>query len=256
VQSGLAPGEWRLLGWLEQQGIAYDYYSDAQLHSGTLPLESYRVLVLTVHPEYWSRQMYGRVKQWVAERGGKLLYLGGNGLNCEVVLEHDSIRCLSHVNSFRYGLGGSDDADPSRRYDSRMHRTLESEANLLGVATSDVGLMTAAPYRVLHAEHWALSGTGLRNGDTFGHVTLHERVPGGASGHETDKITAHSPAGIEHLAKGENPDGGGADLVYYRQPSGGEVFSVGSMTWIPALFTDAAVSRITRNVLARFLNGA
>ena len=28
--------------------------------------------------------MYFRLKTWVFERGGRLLYLGGNGLNCEV----------------------------------------------------------------------------------------------------------------------------------------------------------------------------
>ena len=252
VQSGLAPGEWRLLGWLEQEGFSYDYYADAQLHDGTLPLDAYRVLILTVHPEYWSRAMFVRVKEWVRERGGRLAYLGGNGLNCEVVLERDTMRCVSHVNSFRYGLGGSDDADPSRRYESRMQRTFEPEASMLGVATTDVGLMTAAPYRVLRAGHWAFDGTGLADGETFGHTTLHERVPGGASGHETDIITPSSPPNLEHLAKGENPNQGGADLVYYRHPSGGEVFSAGSMTWIPALFTDGAVARITRNVLARW----
>ena len=29
--------------------------------------------------------MYYKLKSWVFERGGKLMYLGGNGLNCEVV---------------------------------------------------------------------------------------------------------------------------------------------------------------------------
>ena len=253
VQSGLAPGEWRLLAWLEREGIGYDYYADAQLHDGTLPLDAYRVLILTVHPEYWSREMYLRVKQWVHERGGKLMYLGGNGLNCEVALEGDTMRCLSHVNSFRYGLGGSKDNDPEFIYDSRMHRTLESEATLLGVATTDAGLMTAAPYRVLRADHWVYAGTGLHDGDLFGERTLHERVPGGASGHETDKISRFSPGNVEHLAKGTNPDVGGADFVYYRHASGGEVFSAGSMTWIAALLADAAVSRITANALRRFL---
>jgi hypothetical protein len=31
------------------------------------------------------------------------------------------------------------------------------------------------------------------------------------------------------------------------------VFSVGSITWVSSLFSDAHVSRITRNVLERFL---
>ena len=28
--------------------------------------------------------MYDRLKSWVFERGGRLMYLGGNGLNCDV----------------------------------------------------------------------------------------------------------------------------------------------------------------------------
>jgi N,N-dimethylformamidase len=253
MQAGQAPGEWRLLAWLEREGFEYDYYADAHLHDGTLNLSAYKVLIVPLHPEYWTRHMYLRVKHWVHHEHGKLMYLGGNGLNCEVVLEGDSMRCLSHVNSFRYGLGGSRDENPEERYDSRLHRTLESEANLLGVASSDTGIMTAAPYRVLISPHWVFDGTGLKTGDLFGEQTLHERVPGGASGHETDKITAHSPANVEHLARGTNPGSGGADLVYYRHENGGEVFSVGSMTWIAALFPDDKISRITRNVLDRFL---
>ncbi len=83
-QSHLAPAEWRLLGWLEREGFGYDFYSESQLHNGTLDLDAYKVLVISVHPEYWSRQMYQRVKDWVHQRGGRFLYLGGNGLNCEV----------------------------------------------------------------------------------------------------------------------------------------------------------------------------
>jgi N,N-dimethylformamidase len=252
MQCGQASGEWRLLAWLEREGLNYDYYADAHLHDGSLQLNRYRTLILPLHPEYWTRDMYLRVKIWV-QNGGRLMYLGGNGLNCEVQLNDGTMRCLSHVNSLRFGLGGSVDGDPSIRYDSRMHRTLESEANLLGVACSDAGIMTAAPYRVLKPEHWAFDQTGLATGDLFGLVSLHERIPGGASGHETDKITMHSPDNVEHLAKGENPNGGGADLVYYQNENGGEVFSVGSMTWIACLFSDGAISRITLNVLQRFL---
>jgi hypothetical protein len=115
--------------------------------------------------------------------------------------------------------------------------------------------MTSAPYRVIDADHWAFAGTGLRAGDEFGRQTLHERVPGGASGHETDKRSASSPPGTLLLAKGANPDDGGAEVVYHEQPGGGAVFSVGSITWVSALFPDPAVSRITRNVIDRFLLG-
>src|SRR5262249_46383572 len=80
----VAPAEWRLLGWLEREGFTYDLYGETQFHHGILDLDAYRVLILSTHPEYWTRRMYDRAKAWVFQQGGKLLYLGGNGLNCEV----------------------------------------------------------------------------------------------------------------------------------------------------------------------------
>ena len=52
----LAPAEWRLLGWLEREGFDYDYYAETQLHFGQLDLDAYRVLIISTHPEYWSRR--------------------------------------------------------------------------------------------------------------------------------------------------------------------------------------------------------
>jgi hypothetical protein len=193
--------------------------------------------------------MYQRVKDWVFQRGGRLMYLGGNGLNCEVELYTDPplMRCLSQLRS----AGGAMVVDG---IESRFHRTFESEANLLGVVCTDAGIMTAAPYMVLDDSHWAFAGTGLRNGDTFGERSLHERIPGGASGHETDKMSPHSPANAQLLAKGLNPEEGGAEIVYHEPGGGGAVFSVGSITWPASVLLDESVSRITRNVLERMVS--
>lgn len=241
AQCGLVPAEWRLLGWLEREGFDYDYYADGQLQEGTLTLESYDVLVLGVHPEYWTREMFRRVEEWV-HRGGRLVYLGGNGLNCEVIIEGDRMHCLSF-----------DDAKPpNSKHESRMHRTYAPEARLLGIAFTHAGAMTAAAYRVLQPAHWAFEGTGLEEGDSFGRVSQHERVPGGASGHETDKVTPNSPKQVEIIARGENPEGGGAEMVVIKLGQG-SVFSTGSITWVTSLHVDESVSRITRNVLRRFL---
>src|SRR5207237_3889271 len=134
------------------------------------------------------------VKKWVFERGGKLMYLGGNGLNCEIVFSKDeSMRCLSHLHSLHGEMGGKA-GDGSIEYESRMHRTLESEANLLGVVCTETGIMTAAPYRVVDESHWVFEDTGLRNGDLFGRNTLHARIPGGSSAHEADKRSASDPS--------------------------------------------------------------
>ncbi|HET8627758.1 MAG TPA: N,N-dimethylformamidase beta subunit family domain-containing protein [Thermomicrobiales bacterium] len=252
----LAPAEWRLLGWLEREGFGYDLYADEQLHSGALDLDAYRILILSTHPEYWSRAMYRRVKEWVYERGGRLMYLGGNGLNCEIeYLDPATLRFKTHLASGGGELGMVDPDNPDIYYESRFHRAYESEANLLGVVTTDKGIMTAAPYRVADAGHWVFAGTGLRDGDLFGAASLHERCHGGASGHETDKMSPSSPPNAALLAKGVNPDEGGAEMVYYDLPNGGAVFSVGSITYPASLLVDERVSRVTANVLARFLAG-
>ena len=134
------------------------------------------------------------------------MYLGGNGLNCEVELLGDSMIVHNTKISSLYpaGMGGRE---------SRFARRHESEANLLGVVFDPRGIMTGAPYRVIEGSHWTYSGTGLRTGDHFGEKSLHMRCPGGASGHETDKISPSSPKNVTLLAKGLNPDEGGADMV-------------------------------------------
>src|SRR5262249_42731355 len=152
---------------LERQGHTYDLYSDYQLHDGTLNLDAYQVLILSVHPEYWSVEAYRAVKRWVFERGGRLMYLGGNGLNCavEVLDGGKAMRCS---NAWPDG------------YESRFHHRAESEANLLGVAFTDAGAMTSAPYEVLEPGHWVFAGTRLKRGDRFGTTILHQRYGDGA----------------------------------------------------------------------------
>ena len=252
----LAPAEWRLLGWLEREGFEYDFYADYQLHAGDLDLDAYRILIISTHPEYWSRAMYERVKEWVYRRGGRLMYLGGNGLNCEIeFLDDATMRFKTHLASGGGELGMADPENPDRYLESRFHRSVESEANLTGVVTTHAGIMTAAPYQVRDAGHWIFAGTGLREGDIFGVESQHERCHGGASGHETDKMTASSPPNAALLAKGTNPDDGGAEMVYYEVPEGGgAVFSVGSITYPSSLLVDTHISRITSNVITRFLS--
>ena len=106
---------------------------------------------------------------------------------------------------------------------------------------------------MIDPSHWALAGTGLSEGDLFGTESLDRRAPGGASGHETDKRTPSSPPGISLIAKGTNPDDGGAEMVHHRTPNGGEVFSVGSISYTCSIAVDDQISKVTRNVLERFL---
>jgi hypothetical protein len=254
-----APAEWRFLGWLEAEGYGYDLYADNQLHDGTLDLDAYDALVIHTHPEYWSREMYRRVKQWVFERGGRLAYLGGNGIDCEVdVVDGTRVRYLNRSRPMSMSDEEYDADTPRSRgedYETRFDRTYESGGTLLGVVTTLPGLMTAAPYEVRDPDHWAFEGTGLEEGDRFGTETLQERISGGASGQETDKLSRYAPEDARLLAKGTNPNDGGAEMVYYETESGGAVFSVGSITYPASLFVDDHTPTVTRNVLDRFTGG-
>jgi hypothetical protein len=243
----VAPTEWRLLGWLEREGFHADVYSETQLHWETLNLDDYRVLIIGTHPEYWSRAMYQRVKDWVFERGGRLIYLGGNGLNCEVEFT-DEQTCIYQNGDERLL------SDPDSSYESRFNLRNESEASLLGVVYDDRGIMTAAPYEVKEPNHWVFDGTSLEAGDLFGQRCQQQRIPGGASGHETDKMSASSPGNTQLLAEGKNPDEGGAQMVLHEPGEGGAVFSAGSICWPSSLLVDDAVSRITANVVRRFVH--
>jgi len=240
----LASAEWRLLAWLERENFPYDYYAESQLHSGVLDLNAYQVLIISTHPEYWSMNMYQKLKSWV-QGGGKLMYLGGNGINCEVEISNDGSAMI---------VKNGDARDvQARGLESRFHLTGESEAALLGVVFDDRGIMTSAPYQVTDETHWALQGTGLKNGDLFGKESLHRRCPGGASGHETDKVSKSSPRSVKVFAQGTNIDNGGADLITHDNEAGGCVFSAGSITWPSAILVDDHVSKITANVLTQFL---
>jgi hypothetical protein len=247
--SHLAAAEWRLLGWLEREGFDYDFYAETQLEDGTLDLSRYKMLIISTHPEYWTRRMYDTVKRWVFESGGKLMYLGGNGLNCEVEMLPDE-RVVCHNTSIKSlwpdGMGGAE---------SRMARRHESEANLLGVVFTPAGAMTAAPYRVVDGSHWIMQAAALKSGDVFGQKSIHMRCPGGASGHETDKVSReNSPKNARVIARGMNEENGGADMTIFETPAGGAVFSAGSICYPSSIVIDDGVSRVTAAVLRRFLD--
>src|SRR5687767_14431750 len=116
------------------------------------------------------------------------MYLGGNGINCEVEFTEDgaAMRCKTQLVGAPGSLAPLYPDDPTKGSESRFGRTVESEANVLGVVVTGTGIMAGAPYKVVDASHWIFAGTGLRNGDLCGTNSQRERCPGGASGHETD----------------------------------------------------------------------
>ena len=125
------------------------------------------------------------------------------------------------------------------------------ESSLLGIQYSATGYNTYGGYKVVNAYHWAFTNTGVANGDTIGKASYNK---GGASGWLTDKVSEYSPENIEILAKGTNPDFGGAELSIYKHSGGGYVFSAGSITFTGSLPVDNTISQVMKNILDKMLH--
>ena len=236
----LTASEAHLLRWLERKGHDYAMICDEDLHYNPNALQGRKVVILQVHPEYYSSEMLNQIATYQAS-GGNLMYLGANGIYWKVGMSDDEqIECRKDGDSHRFteGFGGL----------WRDHG--RSPVYFVGSHYSKPGFDTYHPYQVINANHWIYDGTGLKNGDLFGESSLNR---GKASGHETDKMTSETPDDFQLLAKGTNPNFGGAELLIRESPDQGMVFSVGSITYTGALPVDESVSKITENVLNRFL---
>src|SRR6185436_10159261 len=104
--------------------------------------------------------------------GGRLVYLGGNGINCEVEITPELGVIHHNTDLSAWVPGRSYEGGPGALIPSRFGRRVENEANLLGVSTTLTGMGTGAPFRVIDADHWTFEGTGLANGDLFGEESL------------------------------------------------------------------------------------
>ena len=235
----LAEAESYLLEWLESGKIECDSYADIDVHNDQSLLSKYKLLILHAHPEYWSQRMMEYLKEYL-DNGGNLMQLGGNGLHWKVVINTElNILEVRKNNALHYFLtvaGG-------------LWKDLDfSQSTLLGVRYDGRGAGTYHGFKVIDESHWVLKNTDLKNGDVFSENC--DRCTGG-SGHETDKIAENSPE-VTLIAKGTNPDNGGADMIYYQRNGGGQVFSASSITFTRTLMLAELSSQITKNVIEEF----
>lgn len=236
----LANAEMHLLRWLEENQLEYAMASDADFHGSSYQLEGRKLVILHAHPEYYSSSMLDNIGDYLSN-GGNLMYLGGNGLYWRVTLsDNNQIECRKDGDSHKYeeGTGG-------------LWRDFgRSPALIVGSHYSSSGYGTYHPYEVLQSGHWVFEGTDLNSGDLIGEEGLNG---GGASGHETDKTTKHTPDDFILLAKGTNPNDGGSDMLIREAPNGSIIFSTGSISYTGSLSEDVDIHRITMNVIEKCL---
>ena len=273
--------------WLEAGGYTYDVITDEDLHDEGLALISpYRVLITGTHPEYTSLAMW-RALSTYRDRGGRLMYLGGNGFYWRIAY-HPDLPGVLEVRRAENGPRGWV-AEPGEYYHSftgeygGLWRYLGRPPQaLVGVGFAAAGFDVSSYYRRQPGSFDQRAGfifEGVGEEELIGDFGA---AGGGAAGWETDihDGALQAPANSLVVATSENhsnayvttpedPDGcfipldgvldpkARADMVFFECPNGGAVFSTGSIAWGPALSYNGYsnnVSRITRNVLDRFLD--
>lgn len=76
----LLTGDLHIASWLENLGEEYDVATDEDLHKeGEELLGKYRTVITGSHPEYCSKRMRDAIANFTTQKGGRLMYMGGNG---------------------------------------------------------------------------------------------------------------------------------------------------------------------------------
>ena len=272
-----------LVDWLDRKGFAHDVITDETVHDeGLEALQDYRVILTGSHPEYFTLPMRRAFERYI-DRGGRLMYLGGNG--CWWVTSVDPLR--PHAIEVRkqdpwktiQSLGvdqGEERHSTTGERGGSWRGARNGPETLFGVGYTSQGFCRARPYRRQPGSfdpRAAFIFEGVGDDEPIGDFGL---ALGGAAGDEFDRVNyalgtppetlvlasswGHSEEyclrfTLPYVSDEELEACVRADLAYYETDGGGAVFAVGSMCWCPALphnDYDNNVSRITENVLRRF----
>ena len=280
------PADTHLIDWLDAMGHEVDIITDHDLHAEGIELIApYKVVMTASHPEYHTRDTLDALSAYT-RRGGRLMYLGGNGFYWRVALNP----AWPGAVEIRRAEGGIRTwaAEPGEYFNSfdghfggLWRRNGRPPQQLTGVGFTSQGIFEGACYRRRPESRdprvaWMFDGV---EGEILGDFGL---SGGGAAGFELDRADArlgtppnalvvarserHKPENFilvheERLNKAATWPGEPAeqliraDMVYFETPHGGAVFSVGSITFCGSLFHnryDNNISRLIDNVLTRF----
>ncbi len=169
--------EHAFVAWCERNGCELDYLTDYDLEAEERALDGYRCAAFVGHSEYWSRPGREEVERFV-DAGGRALILSGNTCYWQCRWEDDGRTFVAY--KARAERQDPVFADPdSRHLTSGLWSapyTGKPEAELTGLSFlfggyHRFGMCVArgtAGYTVWRDDHWALEGTDLFWGDTFG----------------------------------------------------------------------------------------
>jgi len=272
-----------LIAWLHNQNIEFDIITDNELdRDGLEAISHYKIVMTGSHPEYHTSNMLDALKQY-RDGGGGLIYLGGNGFYWRIV-RHSENPSLIEIRRSEDGLRAWA-AEPGEYYNSfdgsyggLWRRNGRPPQQLVGIGFTAQANFVGMPYkRVCHDPEFEWVFRGIET-DTLGDFGFSGN---GAAGFELDRCDEKLDEGedITILAQSYDKDGqfilvpeeilthltnlsGGpedqvkrADMVYFKTASGGQVFSVGSITFCGSLpwdNFDNNISTLLSNVITKF----
>ena len=282
------PADLHPLAWLEAKGFDFDIITDEDLDDEGAPLIApYRTVLTGSHPEYHTLGTLDALAAYTGQ-GGRLCYLGGNGFYWRVARD----KAAPHLIELRRAEGGIRTwaAEPGEYYhqiDGQLgglwRRNRRPPQMLAGVGFSCQAAFEGTHYRRLPPSYdprfaWMFDGI---TEDVLGDYGL---SGGGAAGFELDRAdpALGTPEAAVILARSEHPlpsfltvpeellsnlisingenieDLSRGEIVYFDTPSGGAVFSVGSITFCGSLWRngfEGPISRLLENVVRRFAAG-
>ena len=275
-----------LTSWLENQGYDFDVVTDKELdEEGVGLLAGYSAVTTGAHPEYHTARTLDALEGY-RDQGGRFAYLGGNGFYWRVAVhpENDAIieirRAEGGIRAWAAEPGESYNAFDGQ-YGGLWRQNGRPPQRLAGVGFSAQGDFFGSYYRRTPASYdkrvsWIFDGIDDEVIGNFGFSG------GGAAGFELDRYDRDlgSPADAVVVASSEKHDASfvlvpeerlthvtnkpgvpdaeliRADMTYFDTPSGGAVFSTGSITFcgsLPFNNFDNNVSTLLANVFNRFL---
>jgi hypothetical protein len=266
--------DWKFPKWADRIGMPVEYLTTQDLHFRAGILDSYDILVLAGHSEYWSREMRSALEHFL-ERGGKLISLSGNTMWWSVRFQEtpDGVQMISCKGS-TYWFGPVDCPTDPALYTGHWDFIGQPETLVMGASwkfggyVDNRGFYTKAMgYGGYFAEdelHWFWAGTGVLAGDQVGQAA-------GIAGYEADapplvlneygKLIVNPaaidlPADIRVLgttpAATSTTEGHGAIIHFPYGENGGEVLNCGSVDCPEGLGTDPAWTKAILNVLVNF----
>ena len=210
-----------IIAWLSARGNV-DFLTDLDLEhvpNGDLLAHVYDLIVFPGHEEYTTAHEYNVVQRY-RNLGGNLMFLSANNFFWKVVFQGQVMR---RVGEWR-NLG-------------------RPEASVVGVqyVANNYGIHQGAYIANTTGAPWVFAGTGLANGQSFGHY-----------GYEIDIRSPATPPGTILLASIPDLMGPGrtAEMTYYETAAGAKVFAAGALNF-GASVGDPVVARILDNLWAR-----